>query len=69
MATLTTEDPDPVPEGKHAGDFLLKTYEQLVRPRIIEEKMLSRCGGEDRKVVQRHRAGGDRRGRGPGAAG
>ncbi|MEO8589207.1 MAG: dehydrogenase E1 component subunit alpha/beta [Flavobacteriales bacterium] len=42
MPTLTTEDRQLRYErGTHSDAFLLGTYEHLVRPRIIEEKMLS----------------------------
>src|SRR5690349_18010616 len=42
MSTLTTEDRQLRYErGPHSDAFLLSTYEHLVRPRIIEEKMLS----------------------------
>jgi len=42
MSTLTTEDRQLRYErGPHNDAFLLSTYEHLVRPRIIEEKMLS----------------------------
>ncbi|MBK6543003.1 MAG: dehydrogenase E1 component subunit alpha/beta [Flavobacteriales bacterium] len=42
MSTLTTEDRQLHYErGSHDDAFLLQTYEKLVFPRIIEEKMLS----------------------------
>ena len=42
MPTLTTEDLQTRFERGRLDDaFLLKTYEHLVRPRMIEEKMLS----------------------------
>lgn len=42
MPTLTTEDRQLIFErGVHSDAFLLLTYENLVYPRIIEEKMLS----------------------------
>ncbi len=42
MATLTTEDRQLYYErGTHSDAFLIGTYEKLVFPRIIEEKMLS----------------------------
>ncbi|MBK7753782.1 MAG: dehydrogenase E1 component subunit alpha/beta [Flavobacteriales bacterium] len=42
MSTLTTEDRQLHYErGMHDDAFLLQTYEKLVFPRIIEEKMLS----------------------------
>jgi 2-oxoisovalerate dehydrogenase E1 component len=42
MSTLTTEDRQMRFErGVHSDEFLIATYEKLVFPRIIEEKMLS----------------------------
>lgn len=42
MPTLTTEDRQLIFErGVHSDAFLIRTYENLVYPRIIEEKMLS----------------------------
>ena len=42
MSTLTTEDRQlHFERGTHSDAFLISTYEHLVRPRIIEEKMLS----------------------------
>jgi 2-oxoisovalerate dehydrogenase E1 component len=42
MPTLTTEDRQTrFDKGRHSDEFLIETYEKLVRPRIIEEKMLS----------------------------
>ncbi|HPF91617.1 MAG TPA: thiamine pyrophosphate-dependent enzyme, partial [Flavobacteriales bacterium] len=42
MPTLTTEDRQLIFErGVHSDAFLIQTYENLVYPRIIEEKMLS----------------------------
>jgi 2-oxoisovalerate dehydrogenase E1 component len=42
MATLTTEDRQlHFERGTHNDAFLISTYEKLVYPRIIEEKMLS----------------------------
>ena len=42
MSVLTTEDRQVRFErGSHSEAFLLSTYEKLVYPRIIEEKMLS----------------------------
>ncbi|MCB9183537.1 MAG: dehydrogenase [Flavobacteriales bacterium] len=42
MATLTTEDRQlRFERGTHSDAFLIETYEKLVYPRIIEEKMLS----------------------------
>lgn len=42
MATLTTEDRQlRFERGAHSDAFLIETYEKLVYPRIIEEKMLS----------------------------
>ncbi len=42
MATSTTEDRQLHYErGTHSDAFLITTYEKLVYPRIIEEKMLS----------------------------
>ncbi len=42
MPTLTTEDRQlHFERGTHSNDFLIGAYVRLVRPRIIEEKMLS----------------------------
>ena len=42
MPTLTTEDRQlHFERGTHSNDFLIGSYVRLVRPRIIEEKMLS----------------------------
>lgn len=42
MPTLTTEDLQTrFDKGRYANEFLLNAHEHLVRPRMIEEKMLS----------------------------
>ena len=42
MASLTTEDLQTrFQRGQHSDTFLLRAYEDLLRPRMIEEKMLS----------------------------